>query len=295
MSSAAANTSDNVGIDIDIDAEHGQSDDAGSLRKSGPQKKYYRQRPIRPSEYNWHKHYPAHFNPDGSSKTGRQVEFADIGLMVGLSPVYPDKLMLGMEIRVKVEEYVEKRIQTLRLENAGKAADQPKSYQNISVIRMNAMKFMPNFFQQGQLSKLFFLFPDPHFKKRKHKARIVTSTLLSEYAYVLRVGGIVYTVTDVLDLHEWMVKHLDEHPLFERLTEEETKVDPCVPCVMDDTEEGKKVARNKGSKYLAVYRRIADNSAATWDGFVPIVGGDEGEGGDDNEDDAEGAEGGPSK
>lgn len=34
--------------------------------------------------------------------------------------------------------------------------------------------------------------------------------------------ALVYTVTDVKDLHEWMVKHFVEHPLFEPLTDEET-------------------------------------------------------------------------
>ncbi|PNI39141.1 METTL1 isoform 8, partial [Pan troglodytes] len=31
--------------------------------------------------------------------------------------------------------------------------------------------------------------PDPHFKRTKHKWRIISPTLLAEYAYVLRVGG----------------------------------------------------------------------------------------------------------
>ena len=31
----------------------------------------------------------------------------------------------------------------------------------------------------------------------------------------------VYTVTDVKDLHEWMVKHFNEHPLFEAISDEE--------------------------------------------------------------------------
>ena len=35
---------------------------------------------------------------------------------------------------------------------------------------------------------MFFLYPDPHFKKTKHKWRIISPTLLSEYAYVLTVG-----------------------------------------------------------------------------------------------------------
>ncbi|CAN8010557.1 unnamed protein product, partial [Ixodes pacificus] len=72
-----------------------------------------------------------------------------------------------------------------------------------------------------QLSKMFFLFPDPHFKKQKHKWRIISRQLLAEYAYVLRIQGLLYTITDVRELHEWMVSHLDEHPLFERVSEED--------------------------------------------------------------------------
>lgn len=32
----------------------------------------------------------------------------------------------------------------------------------------------------------------------------------------------MYTVTDVKDLHEWIKKHFEEHPLFEALNDEET-------------------------------------------------------------------------
>lgn len=146
-----------------------------------------------------------------------------------------------------------------------------------------------------QLSKVFFLFPDPHFKARKHKARIISyvletnspspnsprcrsltpharthrlsvsvrfisPTLLAEYAYILRPGGIVYTITDVHDLHLWMVKHLSAFPLFERIPNDapELLADPVVEAVRVSTEEGKKVERNKGSKWLACFRRRED-------------------------------------
>lgn len=33
--------------------------------------------------------------------------------------------------------------------------------------------------------------------------------------------GLIYTITDVQDLHEWMVKHLDDHELYERVTDED--------------------------------------------------------------------------
>ncbi|GFQ71752.1 hypothetical protein TNCT_730621 [Trichonephila clavata] len=190
-----------------------------------PQKRYYRQRahsnPI--ADHNFDSHelgsiVPKIFGED-VSKSNAKVEFADIGcgyggLLVELSSLFPEALMLGLEIRVKVSDYVQERIKALRIQNPGK-------YENIACLRSNAMKYLPNFFNKGQLSKMFFLFPDPHFKAKKHKWRIISPQLLSEYAYVLREGGIVYTITDVKELHEWMVKHLDEHPLFQKISDEE--------------------------------------------------------------------------
>ncbi|CAH02730.1 tRNA (guanine46-N7)-methyltransferase [Kluyveromyces lactis] len=233
-----------------------------------PKKKFYRQRahsnpfsdhqleyPISPAHMDWSKLYP-HFYDSEKKKMTKDVTIADIGcgyggLMIDLSPEFPDEMILGMEIRVQVTNYVEDRIIALRTNHA-----KENGYQNINVLRGNAMKFLPNFFNKGQLSKIFFCFPDPHFKQRKHKARIVTDTLLSEYAYVLKEGGIIYTITDVLDLHEWMVKHLEEHPLFERLSEEWEAQDKCVSIMRNATEEGKKVERNKGDKYIACFVRL---------------------------------------
>lgn len=228
-----------------------------------PKKKYYRQRahsnpfsdhrleyPSSPDTMDWSKLYPIEYNTS-------KVEIADIGcgyggLMIKLGPEFPSSLILGMEIRVQVTQYVEDRIVALRKNHA---MDDYK-YQNIGVLRGNAMKFLPNFFKKSQLSKMFFCFPDPHFKQRKHKARIITNTLLSEYAYVLKEGGIIYTITDVEDLHNWMVKHLDEHPLFERLSKEWEDQDKCVEIMYNSTEEGQKVTRNKGSKWVACYKRL---------------------------------------
>ena len=120
------------------------------------------------------------------------------------------------------------------------------------------MKFLPNLIKKAQLSKIFICFPDPHFKTRKHKARIVSATLNSEYAYALRPGGMVYTITDVEALHNWMVHHFDAHASFERLSREEEQSDECIEVMSQETEEGKKVERNKGPKFIAVYRRLAD-------------------------------------
>ncbi|KAG6896577.1 tRNA (guanine-N(7)-)-methyltransferase (tRNA(m7G46)-methyltransferase) [Termitomyces sp. T32_za158] len=174
--------------------------------------------------------------------------------------------MLGLEIRVQVSQYVQDRIAALRVNAASEAAaassaecPQNAHYQNVSIVRANAMKFLPNYFAKHSLSSLFFLFPDPHFKSRKHKARIISPTLLAEYAYALRPGGIVYTITDVKDLHDWMRSHLEAFPLFTYVDEETLRAEgkgPIIDAVFTSTEEGKKVERNKGDKWLACFRRI---------------------------------------
>lgn len=233
-----------------------------------PQKKFYRQRahcnplshndtfayPLRPDLMDWSiDHYP-----DNKAPTVLDIGCGFGGLTVALSTILPEERILGMEIRAKVTEYVRLRIVALRKEHS----EQGK-YQNASVMRTNSMKFLPNYFGRSSLQKLFFCFPDPHFKRKNHPRRIVAERLLSEYAFVLSPRAKLYTITDVKELHEWHVEHCDKHPLFERLSDEELVDDPCVEVMRTETEEGKKVARNKGDKYYAVYRRIAPVSEET--------------------------------
>jgi tRNA (guanine-N7-)-methyltransferase len=45
--------------------------------------------------------------------------------------------------------------------------------------------------------------------------------LLAEYAYLLAPGGILYTITDVENLHNWHVEKCTAHPCFTRIPDEE--------------------------------------------------------------------------
>lgn len=85
-------------------------------------------------------------------------------------------------VKFKVSDFLQERIMALRDLH-------PTKYDNICCIRTNAMKYLPNYFTKGQLRAMFFLYPDPHFKKTKHKWRIISPNLLSEYAFFLRPNG----------------------------------------------------------------------------------------------------------
>ncbi len=252
-----------------------------------PQKRFYRSRahcnplshndnfdyPSRPDLFDWTiDHYPninGDNNDDGDGVENKESKKScgknkivptvlDIGcgfggLTTALSTLLPDKMILGLEIRGKVTEYVRLRILALRKENPGQ-------YENCSVLRSNTMKLMPHFFAKHSLEKIFFCFPDPHFKKKNHSRRIVSDRLLSEYAYFLKDGGRLYTITDVEDLHNWHLKHCRAHPMFRELKEEELESDPCVKAMYSETEESKKVERAGTKKYYAVYEKLSFES-----------------------------------
>jgi len=103
--------------------------------------------PTSPGDKDWSVYYD--FNNANNSFESNDIKFADIGcgyggLLIQLSEMYPNKLSLGMEIRVKVSDYVQDRIKALRIQH-------PDKYNNIACIRSNAMKYLPNFFKKGQV------------------------------------------------------------------------------------------------------------------------------------------------
>lgn len=205
--------------------------------------------------------YPADaVAPTLNGQKGPAVRFLDVGcgfggLLIALGPQFPDKLMLGLEIREQVTNYVGQRIRAFR-----RGAEGEPSHFNVSVIRTNAMKFLPNYFRKAQLEKMFFCFPDPHFKRKNVRRRVISDGLLAIYAYVMAPGGLLYHATDVQDLHEWMDRCCRDHPLFEPVPPEEYADDPCVQAVVNDTEEAKRV-KNLGrfghDVHLGVFRRKA--------------------------------------
>lgn len=204
--------------------------------------------------------------PEDDPKSCR-INWCDIGcgyggLLASLSVAFPERNMIGLEIRDRVAEFCEMRLKELRREHgeSGKvvAADgtEHAPYTNLGFIRTNAMRFMPNYFGKASLEKLFFCYPDPHFKKRRHRQRIVSDQLLAEYAYVLAPGGVAYVVTDVPELFEWMNERFSRFPLFRARTEEEKAADPVVAFVRDMTDEAARVDKSDRGKHDASFVRL---------------------------------------
>jgi tRNA (guanine-N7-)-methyltransferase len=106
-------------------------------------------------------------------KSEKCVNILDVGcgyggLLFNMSTsLGPEDLALGMEIRDKVSNFVGDKIKSLRVNS------DHNQYSNIGILRTNTMKLLLNYFYKEQLDKIFFCFPDPHFKKYNHRKRII--------------------------------------------------------------------------------------------------------------------------
>jgi tRNA (guanine-N7-)-methyltransferase len=207
-------------------------------------------------------YYPAYHGAEqtGEADTRSNVEIADIGCAFGgmlcaLAPRFPKTLMLGLEIRPKVVSFAQEK--TLELRRNADPTKGHHDYQNLWFEQCNVMKYGSRFFRKGQLTRLFFCHPDPHWKRANIRRRIISPGLVHTYAYWLKVGGLLYTVSDVPELEQWMIDCLDASPLFERLTPEQIAQDRVVLDIAVSTSEDAQRAQRKGlPPNFAVHRRV---------------------------------------
>lgn len=188
--------------------------------------------PSNPDSVCWDKHFD----------NGVQPTFIDIGcgygkFLIETAQQYPDENVLGLEIRDKVAEFVEQ-----------KTKDTP----NCSVIKTNALLFLPNFFKQCTLKKVFVLFPDPHFKKRKQKCRIICRQTMQVLKYLLEKDGQLYISTDVENLFNDMCQVIEESGCFEEMKnpEDELLFERCYK----RTDEAARAGVKSGHTFGRVYR-----------------------------------------
>lgn len=218
------------------------------MEEKGIKKSLYRQRahanpfkdsnieiPACPRSIDWSAYFKVNKRPD----------FVDVGCGYGkflmkIASRNPDHNVLGLEIRDKVCEYVRARIDRSGAPNAG-------------VMRTNALIFLPNIFEKSQLSKIFVLFPDPHFKKRKRKGRVVCRQMMEIYEYLLMDGGRLYISTDVEELFEHMVATILEHGAFRPLLDDEAAEDEAFHMTSRDTDEALRAGVKTGKVFSRAF------------------------------------------
>jgi tRNA (guanine-N7-)-methyltransferase len=114
----------------------------------------------------------------------------------------PEANFIGLEVAKKVAQ-----LAAFRCHNAGAS--------NVRVLVMDARKFLalaPN----ATLVAVHIYFPDPWWKRRHRKRRIVAPDVLSQLQRVLTPGGVVHLATDVEEYFRSMEKTFANFPAFSR-------------------------------------------------------------------------------
>ncbi|RUL86873.1 tRNA (guanosine(46)-N7)-methyltransferase TrmB [Tautonia sociabilis] len=90
---------------------------------------------------------------------------------------------------------------------------------NVRVVAGDAQKFLDEFVPDRSVEVLHVYFPDPWWKKRHRKRRVVNERFVSRAAQVVRLGGELRVMTDVEEYFREIVDVLGEHPAFEAIDE----------------------------------------------------------------------------
>lgn len=80
----------------------------------------------------------------------------------------------------------------------------------------NSLPSILNSLPPGSLQRVTIQFPDPWFKNRHSKRRVVQPELVAELATYMSAGGIVFLQSDIEAVAREMCDRFDQHPAFQR-------------------------------------------------------------------------------
>jgi tRNA (guanine-N7-)-methyltransferase len=113
----------------------------------------------------------------------------------------PQACLIGIEIKRKWAYRVAQRCQR-------------RGLPRIKVFGADIRQALPALRPAGSLARVFLHFPDPWWKKRHEKRRLVGEATLDELARLLRPRGVFFVQTDVEERAREYQQQLEQHPSF---------------------------------------------------------------------------------
>ena len=141
-------------------------------------------------------HYPIHLDI-GSAKG----EF-----LIELATKYPYWNFVGLEIREPLVSLCEKKRRKLELTNL------KFLFCNVNVSLDEWLSDL----DFGQLKRVSIQFPDPWFKRKHFKRRVLNTNILNSIAKSMSMDGEIFIQSDILKLIEYMTNTIDGNRYFTR-------------------------------------------------------------------------------
>ena len=129
--------------------------------------------------------------------------------LLRMAAIEPDWNFLGLEIREPLVEQANATVAELGLSNLHFL------FCNVN----NTLSPLLESFPENVLQRVTIQFPDPWFKKRHAKRRVVQPELVNELATYLALEGNVFLQSDVETVAREMCDRFEAHPAFHRQSE----------------------------------------------------------------------------
>ena len=144
--------------------------------------------------------------PDWESALGGPPQELDIGIGLGdflcdYAAIHPQRRIVGLEVREAFCDEARLRLDQREIDNA-------------VVVHVDATRFLDQVLPAHCIERAFVSFPDPWFKKRHHKRRLITGDFLKKLHRVMVDQGEFLLQSDNEDLVEFMVEAIETSPYF---------------------------------------------------------------------------------
>jgi len=133
-----------------------------------------------------------------------EVGFGRAVFLESYAKHHPQRCIVGIEVRKQLVTICERRLQKEGIKNA-------------RVLHGNAQICLEDAMPDKVIENVFVFHPDPWFKKRHHKRRVVNSAFLDVLSKKMTSNGTFYLSTDVKELWEDMMKTILSHGGFKPL------------------------------------------------------------------------------
>ena len=175
----------------------------------------------------------------------------DIGCAAGeflfdLALVNPNWNYLGIEIRE-------------RLVKTAKLKVQEREIKNLYFLFGNANNILNNVqskFITKNVKSISLNFPDPWFKKRHNKRRVIQPDLINNLSNLLQSGSLIFIKTDVKDLFDHMDLTILTNSNFKTIDKRDFQYSESFNPNKVKTDREKYVIENKLNIYENIYKRI---------------------------------------
>ncbi len=140
---------------------------------------------------------PAHLGPDAECDV--ELGCADAQFSFELARAHPERVVVGLEIRERVAEWGQRD-----------AAD--AALTNLRIAYCNINVDLDRVLAPATVDRFHLLFPDPWFKAKHHKRRVIEAPLLAVLHSRLRPGGELHFASDIYEVALEAMAEVDGDP-----------------------------------------------------------------------------------